>query len=51
LEIKNKRITHENEKFVQNLQGAFEKEQKLKIELQNKKDENNEILAELQTAK
>jgi hypothetical protein len=33
LEIKNKHITQEIDNFVQNLQGALEKEQKLKAEL------------------
>jgi hypothetical protein len=32
LEIKNKHIIEEKNKSVQNLQGALEKEQKLKIE-------------------
>jgi hypothetical protein len=33
LELKNKQIMKENDKFVQNLQGALEKEQKLKVKL------------------
>jgi hypothetical protein len=47
LEIKNKQITQEKDRFVQNLQRALEKEQKLKVELQVKKHENNEVLIEL----
>ncbi len=47
LEIKNKQIIGEKDKFVQNLQRALEKEQKFKVELQVKKNENNEVLAEL----
>jgi hypothetical protein len=31
LEIKNKQIIKEKDRFVQNLQGALEKEQKLKV--------------------
>jgi hypothetical protein len=30
MEIRNKQITKENDKFIQNLRGALEKEQKLK---------------------
>jgi hypothetical protein len=33
LEIKNKKIIKEKDRFVQNLQGVLEKEYKLKIEL------------------
>jgi hypothetical protein len=33
MEIINKQIIEENDKFVQNLQGALEKEQKLKAKL------------------
>jgi hypothetical protein len=33
LEIKNKQIIKEKDRFVQNLQGALEKEQKLKTKL------------------
>jgi hypothetical protein len=47
LEIRNKQITKEKDKFVQNLQGALEKEQKLKVELQVKQNENNEVLTQL----
>jgi hypothetical protein len=46
LEIKNKHIIKEKNIFVYNLQGALEKEQKLKAKLQVKKHENNEVLAE-----
>ncbi len=48
LEIRNKQIIKEKDKFVQNLQGALEKEQKLKAKLQVKKHENYEVLTELQ---
>ncbi len=34
LEIKNKQIIEEKDRFIQNLQGALEKEQKFKVELQ-----------------
>jgi ribosomal protein S3 len=47
LEIKNKQIIGEKDRFVQNLQTALEKEQKFKAELQVRKNENNEVLAEL----
>ncbi len=49
MEIINKQITKEKDKFVQNLQGALEKEKKLKVELYMTQDENNEVLAKLQT--
>ncbi len=45
VEIINKQIIEEKDKFVQNLQGALEKEQKLKTNLQVKKHENSEVLA------
>jgi hypothetical protein len=45
LEIKNKQIIEEKDISIQNLQGALEKEQKLKAELQDKNGENNQILA------
>jgi hypothetical protein len=51
LEIINKHITEEKNKFVQNLQGGLEKEWKLKVELQVKKDENNEVFVKLQTTR
>ncbi len=38
----------EKDKYVQNLQGTLEKEQKLIVELQVKQNENNEVLAQLQ---
>ncbi len=40
LEIKNKQII-EKDKFVQNLQGALEKEQKLKVELHDMSSKNS----------
>jgi hypothetical protein len=46
-EIKNKQITKEKDKFVQNLQGALEKGKKLIMELQVKQNENNEVLTQL----
>ncbi len=48
LEIKNKQIIEEKDRFVQNLQGALEKEQKLKTKLLDRNNENNKVLAELQ---
>lgn len=51
LEIKNKQITKEKDKFIQNLQGALEKEQKLRVELQVKQNENNEVSSQLQIAR
>jgi hypothetical protein len=47
LEIKFKQIIKEKDRSIQNLQRALEKEQKFKVELQVKKNENSEILAEL----
>jgi hypothetical protein len=44
LEIKNKKIIEEKDKSVQNLQGALEKEQKLKAKLQDRNSENSQIL-------
>jgi predicted RNA-binding protein with RPS1 domain len=43
LETKNKHIIDAKDKFVQNLHGALKKEQKLKVELQNKNNENNQL--------
>ncbi len=40
LDIKNKQTIEEKDRSIQNLQGALEKEQKFKIELQ---DRNSEI--------
>ncbi len=40
----------EKDRFVQNLQGALEKEEKLKT-LQDKNSENNQVLAKLQAAR
>jgi chromosome segregation ATPase len=51
LEIKNKQIIEEKDKSVQNLQGALEKEQKLKVKLQDRNNENSQILAKLQATK
>ncbi len=51
LEIMNKQIIDEKDRSIQNLQGALEKEQKLKAELQDRNNENNKILAELQATK
>ncbi len=51
LEIKNKQIIKEKKRSILNLQGALEKEQKFKIELQVRKSENSEVLAKLQTTK
>jgi precorrin-6x reductase len=50
LDIKNKQIIMEKDRFVQNLQGALEKEEKLKT-LQDKNSENNQVLAKLQAAR
>jgi len=47
LEIKNKQIIEEKDRTIENLQGALEKEQKLKVELQDKNIKNNQVLAEL----
>ncbi len=48
MEIRNKQIIEEKDKFGQNLQGALEKEQKFKAKLQDKNIENNQVLVELQ---
>jgi ABC-type uncharacterized transport system ATPase subunit len=50
LEINNKQII-EKDIFVRNLQRTFEKEQKLKVELQDKNNENSQVLVKLQAAK
>jgi hypothetical protein len=47
LEIKNKQIIKEKDRSVQNLQGALEKEQKLKAKLHDRNSENNQVLAKL----
>jgi hypothetical protein len=47
MEIVNKQIIEKNKKYIQNLQGALEKEQKLKAKLQVMTNENNEVLVEL----
>jgi hypothetical protein len=41
LEIKDKQIIKEKDRCVQDLQGALEKEQKLKAKLQDKINENS----------
>ncbi len=51
LEIKNKYIIKDKDKFVQNMQGALEKEQTLNVQLQNRNSENSQVLVELQVAK
>ncbi len=51
LEIKNQQIIEEKGKFVQDLQGALKKEQKLKAKLQNRNNENSKVLAKLQVAR
>ncbi len=51
LEILNKQIIEENNTSIQNLQGALEKEQKLKEKLHVKQDDNNEVLAKLHTTR
>ncbi len=50
LEIKNKHIIEEKDKFVQNLQGTLE-EQKLKARLQDRNNDNSQVLAEFQTTR
>ncbi len=50
LEIKNKQII-QKDKFVQNLKGTLEKEQKFKVELQDRKNENSQALVKLQVAR
>jgi hypothetical protein len=44
LEIKDKKIIGKKDKFVQNLQGALEKEQNLKAKLQDKNSENSKVM-------
>jgi hypothetical protein len=51
LEIKNKHVIEKKDRSIHNLQMVFEKEQKLKVELQVRKSENSEILAKLQTTR
>ncbi len=48
LKIKNKQIINEKDKFFQNLQGALEKEQKVKAKLQDRNSENSQVLVEFQ---
>jgi len=45
--IKNKQIVEEKDRFVQNLQGTLEKEQKFKAKLQDRNNENSQVLVEL----
>jgi hypothetical protein len=51
LDSKNKQIIMEKDRFVQNLHEALEKEQKLKAELQDRNNENSQVLVELQVTK
>jgi hypothetical protein len=51
LEINKKQIIEEKDKSVQNLQGDLEKEEKLKVELQDRNNENNQVLVELQATR
>ncbi len=51
LEIKNEQIIKKKDRYVQNMQGALENEQKLKAELQDRNSENNQVLGELQASK
>ncbi len=51
MEIKNKQIIEGKDRFAYNLQGALEKGQNFKAELQNKNSENNKVLIEFQTTK
>jgi hypothetical protein len=45
LEIMNKQIINEKDRSVQNLQGPLEKEQKFKAKLQDRNNENSQVLA------
>ncbi len=51
LEIKNKQIIKEKDRSVQKIQGALEKEQKLKTNLQDRKNENIKVLAKVQVVR
>jgi hypothetical protein len=51
LEIKKKQIIEERDKSVENLQGDLEKEEKFKAKLQDRNNENSQVLVELQAAK
>jgi mevalonate kinase len=51
LESKNKQIIKEKDRFVQNLHEALEKEQKFKAELQDKNNENSQVLTKLEVTK
>jgi hypothetical protein len=51
LEIKNMQIVKEKDRFVQNLQGSLEKEQKFKAKLQDRNNENSQVLVELHASK
>jgi hypothetical protein len=50
LEIRNNQIIEEDI-YIQNLEGVLEKEQKFKTKLHVRKNENNEVLTELQITK
>ncbi len=47
MQIKNKQIIEEKDRSIQNLQGTLEKEQKLKVEFQDRNNENSKVLVEL----
>ncbi len=51
LEIKNKQTIEEKDRSIQNFQGALEKEQKFKVELQDRNSENSQVLEGFQVAK
>ncbi len=46
-----KQVDYRGKDYVQNLQGVLEKEQKFKAELQDRKSDNSQVLAELQVAR
>jgi hypothetical protein len=47
MEIKNKQIIEENNRSIQNLHGTLQKEQKFKAKLQDRNNENSQVLVEL----
>ncbi len=47
LQIKKNQIIEEKDKYVQNLHEALKKEEKLKVEFQDKNNKNNQVLVEL----
>ncbi len=51
LEIKNKLIIEEKDRSVQNLQGPLEKQQNLKVELQDRNSENSQVLTKFQATR